>query len=212
MTPVRVVLAAAAVAVAAGLVLTLSAAEPRLAGSNLLPAPGFAAVVPPGQTLCQEGELLPAGAAFVYLTGEVDGPAGPVRLEARAEGKVVAAGQLEQVVSGPLAIPVKRVRETRPGVELCLTSSGEREIRLAGAGTGPDIAARVDGVLQGGRARVEYLRAGEESLAAMLPTAAHRAGLGKASWLGWWTLPLSALLFAGAVVVSCRLLLGEERR
>ena len=54
----------------------------------------------------------------------------------------------------------------------------------------------------GGRIRLEWLRAGEESWFARLPTVAHRFGLGKGIAIGSWLLVLAGVVLVGACATA----------
>ena len=63
-----------------------------------------------------------------------------------------------------------------------------------------------------GQVRFEWLRAGEESWLELLPTVAHRFGLGKPFLSGAWVLGLAAVLLAAAWAVALRTTVRELRR
>ena len=60
-----------------------------------------------------------------------------------------------------------------------------------------------------GRVRFEWIRPGSESWFALLPTIAHRFGLGRATVAGSLLLPLAALVLLAAWAAAVRLLLRE---
>ena len=70
-------------------------------------------------------------------------------------------------------------------------------------------AELIDGRQQPGRISLSYLRRGSESWWQLLPTLSHRFGLGKASLVGDWTLPVAALLLLGVWAAAVRLLIRE---
>jgi hypothetical protein len=111
-------------------------------------------------------------------------------------GQVLAAGTLPPGHrQGVVVVPLRRpFEESSGGIRTCVaTGPGARTV-LYGAG---------------GKVRLEWLREGDESWFALLPTIAHRFGLGKGISIGDGLLVLAALLMLGAWALALRLALRE---
>lgn len=89
---------------------------------------------------------------------------------------------------------------------MCVRNGGGRRIVIAGFPTRRAIAALVGGRRAGGKMRFEYIRPGRESWWALAPTVAHRFGVGKAGFIGDWTLTAAAILLLVAWLAAVRLL------
>lgn len=217
----RLALGLAALLVAGVLVLELSGSAPRSAGSDHNNPAVFAATVPGGGTVCQPIVPLPEDVARAQLLiGTYGHPVPALQLTFSGAAGVVASGTRPAGGSeGTIVIPVHRVSGTGAGTgsgsvasSFCLHVGGRSTVALGGEG-GPIGASSelVNGVAQGGRVSLLYLRAGSESWWALLPSLDHRFGLGKASFFGDWTLPVLALMLLGVWVAALRLLLRTLR-
>lgn len=198
--PVRVVLAAGLVVVAAALAVLLLQSRPHEAGSNYVMQTEEAARLLGRDRHCQAAGLIPGDtAALRLLVGTFGDPTPQYRVTVRDGGRVLSAGALPAGQrQGEVVIPLDHIPHTIGGAELCIASGPGRRTVLYG---------------QGGQVRTEWLRPGSESWAALTPTIAHRFGLGKAL-TGGWLIVLAALLLAGAWVAALWLLpreLEEER-
>jgi hypothetical protein len=194
---VRVVLAAGLVLLLAAIVFTLTQSVPRAAGSNHIPEIEEAAKFgKTGGRHCQTGETIPGDAvALRLLVGTYGRPAPEMRVTARRRGGETfmtgerPAGGRE----GRLEISVVPVPQTVTGVRICIQVRGGRTVLYGAAG----------------RVRLEWMRASSESWFALVPTVAHRFGLGRASLAGSAMLPLVALLVLAAWAAVIRLVLRE---
>lgn len=209
MAPVVLLAAAAALAL---LVLEMSHAAPRIAGSNHISMPVFAADVPGGGTLCQPAASPPPDARRVQLLiGTFGRPLPPLRISFMAGERVVAAGALGGAAQpeGEVEIPLRGA--SAPGADsFCLHVGGSHGVVLGGeAGAGG--TETVDGHRQPGDIGLTYLRGGRETWWQLLPTLDVRFGLGKASAFGDWTLPAAVLVMALVWFSALRLLLRELR-
>jgi hypothetical protein len=195
---VRVLVGAALVVVVIGVAAALSESKQRLAGSNNVPPSHFVVTVPRGGEACQPGEFVPADSRELRLmVGTYHRPVPRLEVELRAPGApavhgVLPAGRTE----GWVEIPLERTTGAAPGATLCLRNGGAHRIVVAGTHTGP--FARVGRRRSAGRMRIEYLRPGRESWWALVPTIEHRFGLGKAGFVGGWTLAAVALVLLAA--------------
>jgi hypothetical protein len=111
------------------------------------------------------------------------------------DGRVLTEGR--RPAGGPeghVVIPLRRVEETTPGAEVCVAMNGGRRMVLYG---------------QAPIVRLEWLRAGDESWYALIPTVAHRFALGKAAPFGSLWLVVASLLVLVAALVAVRLVLRE---
>ena len=110
---------------------------------------------------------------------------------------------------GYVTIPLAPVHGTPVPTRFCLSVGGSSGIALGGDWGPRKLGSEVDGIAQQGKVSLLYLRHGEESWWQLLPTLSRRFGLGKASFLGAWTLPVAALLLLGVWVGTVRLLVRE---
>lgn len=212
MTAGRLALGLAALLVLAVLLLEMSGAAPRSAGSDHNNPAVFAATVPGGGTLCQPIVPLPVDVARAQLLiGTYGRPVPALQLSFNGAGSAVATGfRPAGGAEGTVVIPVHRI-SSGVASSFCLHVGGRSTVALGGEG-GPIGASSelVNGVAQGGRVSLLYLRAGSESWWQLLPSLEHRFGLGKASFFGDWTLPVLALMLIGVWVATFRLLLRES--
>jgi hypothetical protein len=215
----RLALGLAALLVLALLALEMSGSAPRSAGSDHNNPAVFAATVPGGGTVCQPIVPLPEDVARAQLLiGTYGHPVPALQLTFSGAAGVVASGTRPAGgAEGTVLIPVHRVSDSGSGSSsvassFCLHVGGHSTVALGGEG-GPIGASSelVNGVAQGGRVSLLYLRAGSESWWQLLPSLDHRFGLGKASVFGDWTLPVLALMLLGIWIAALRLLLRTLR-
>jgi hypothetical protein len=199
---VGAVLAAALVAVAVGLAIVLLDTAPRQAGTNSVPESGEALTIEGSGSHCQGDQVIPADAASLrLLLGTFERPTPELDVSVRARGETISSGRLPAGGrEGRVVIPIEPVAALHDHAEVCI------EVRAPGEGR------RI--VLYGvpGQVRFEWLRAGEESWLELLPTVAHRFGLGKPFLSGAWVLGLAAALLAAAWAVALRTTVRELRR
>lgn len=211
----RRALAAIAVGLAALLVAVIVAfteSKPRLAATNNVRDPIFAAVVPRGAVLCQTGELMPADAASVQIrVGTYGKPMPPLTVTATGPGAAPITGSVSGGgPQGRVPIPVPRTEKSLGGRRVCLRNGGRSRIAIGGEAI-PN-PATIGGRPADGRVRLEWYRPGKEDWFAMAPTVAHRFGYGNAPWMGPWTLWLAALLFLGALAAAVAVVLRQAER
>jgi hypothetical protein len=213
LTAARLALGLALALVLAVLALDMSGAAPRSAGSDHNNPAVFAATVPGGGTLCQPIVPLPVDVARAQLLiGTYGHPVPALQLRFNGAGGAVASGSRPAGgAEGTITIPVHRLSGVVAS-SFCLHVGGRSTVALGGEG-GPIGASSelVNGVAQGGRVSLLYLRAGSESWWQLLPSLDHRFGLGKASFFGDWTLPVLVLMLLGVWIAAVRLLVRTLR-
>lgn len=211
--PVVLVAAACAVLALAGVAVALAASAPRLAGTNDLRL--FHGIsVPAGATVCQGPELVPADSARVrLLVGGTEGSGAAVALSVRDGGRTVARGGVPGGYGdGALVVGIGDVPNAMLADRVCIENRGRAPLSIQGETFPPEQAARIDGSRGDGRVRLEWLRAGNESWLELAPAVLDRFGLGKAGWLGSWTLFLAAALVLLSWVAALRLVTDEPGR
>jgi hypothetical protein len=199
---IRAVLAAGFVAIAVGLALVLIDSERRQAGSNFVPEFAEVLTIDGTGSHCQADQVIPADAATLrLLIGTYGGPTPEIGVTVRSGGETIASAELPAGRSeGHILIPVGPFEERREDAEVCV------EVR----GTGDDRRTVLYGTL--GQVRFEWLREGRESWLELIPTVAHRFGLGKPFLSGAWVLWLAAGLLALAWLLALRLVVRELSR
>lgn len=173
-----------------------------------MPGAEFVAQVPAGKRLCQAEELVPGDTHALQLTiGTYQRPGPPVVIDVTRGGRLLAGGGRAAgwTQGDHVRLPLVRSVPTTAGPEVCLTNSGPATLALGGSASVPP-PARVDGIPQRGRVRIEYVRSGRESWWSLMPTIFHRFGLGKAPGLGSWTFVLAWGLVLAAAAIAGRLL------
>jgi hypothetical protein len=192
-------LAAALGVVAVAVVVVLLDSAPRQAGTNYVPELAPALTIEGQGEHCQRGQIVPGGAAALrLLVGTYEQPTPPIAVTVSRDDRRLARGGLRAGrPEGHLVVPLTTVEDTTASATVC--------VRVGEAGEGRRT------VLYGtlGQVRFEWLRSGSESWLELLPTVAHRFGLGKPLLPGWWLLGAAALLLALAWAVGLRLL-GRE--
>nr|MBA2516865.1 hypothetical protein [Solirubrobacterales bacterium] len=190
--------------VAIGVIAALSQSAVRLAGTNNVFLRSANVTLTEGVTLCERREIVPGRTAAIRLSPQTGGTRGSA-LAARVvdrDGRTVSRGRLAAGWSGRYAdIPIATIESTLSEAQVCVTSSGAEPVRLMGFGSED---AR-NGVSLDGRdtretVRIAYLREGPESWWSLMPTVAHRMGLGRGllldgAWVGFaWLALIAALL------------------
>ena len=195
---VGVVLAAGLAAVAVALVVLLAQSDRRQAGSNYVIESAEVAKLRGRAEHCQDGALIPADAsALKLLVGTYGEPTPALRVTVRQDGTLVSSGALPAGRrQGTLIVPLRRsIDDTIGATQVCIATGPGRRVVLYG---------------QSGLVRLEWLRPGRETWAALTPTIAHRFGLGKAL-TGSWLIVLAAALLLAGWAVAVRLVLRELR-
>lgn len=193
MRSVRLALGAGVLLVLVLLVVVLSPAETRLAGSNAqVRVSGAALSVYPGQRRCQLQDLPEAaGAVRVFarpLWETETGPIDLIFLEGKRElgrARILSVSSSDAAAEGKLDRPI--VEEVVEG-RVCVFNRAPTPVEFAGDRTpvlgGPaNLAAQTfdDDV------RVDLLRPEAEAWWELAPTVAARFSLSKASFFGSWT-------------------------
>jgi hypothetical protein len=194
---VRAVLAAGFALLLAALILTLSHAEPRQAGTNHVPEIEEVAKRRGAWEHCQSGEIVPRDAANLrLLVGTYGRPTPELRVAARRRGgEVVTTGRLPAGGSeGHIQIPVRRVDRTQGGTRVCVSVASRGRTVLYGAA---------------GRLRLDWYREGSESWFELLPAVAHRFGLARANPIGSFLLPVAGVILLLGWVATARLIVRE---
>jgi hypothetical protein len=190
-----VVLGVAALLVA--LAVLLAQSDARQAGSNSVVEAAEATEVPDSGVKCQAGETVPADATRLrLLVGTYGRPVPDITVTAQlADGTLVTNGRLPRGErEGHVEIPMRRVERTTTGAEVCIHVDGAQRTVLYG---------------EASAVRLDWLRSGNESWFALIPTLAHRFALGKASLFGsLWLLVVAAVVLV-ACALAIRLLLRE---
>jgi hypothetical protein len=193
-----VVLAAGIALLAVAVAVALAESEPRQAGSNYVPAHGPAVELQGRDEHCQEEGLVPADAAVIrFLTETGSEPTPRVRVTmSTSDGTLLSAGTLPAgQPQGWVAVPLDRpIEETAGGIAACVVTGPGRRTVLYGTQ---------------GRVRFEWFRQGEESWFELLPTVAHRFGLGKGVSIGDWLFPLTVLIALACWALGLRVLTRE---
>jgi hypothetical protein len=205
---VRVLVGAALALVLAAVAVALSESKERLAGTNDLRAAEFVATLPAGARACQAGEFVPGdGARLRLLVGTYERPVPPLEVEIRSPAGSRLRGKLPGGArEGYVEVPLERTTTPVSGATVCVRNGGDHRIVIAGFRTSRRVVAVVGGRRARGNMRFEYMRPGRESWWALAPTVAHRFGLGKAGFMGDWTLAAAAVLLLLAWIAAIRLL------
>ena len=187
----------------AGLAVALLASKPRLAGTNNVRDPVFAAVVPGGTAACQAGEGIPADTDRLrVLVGTYGAKLPPLSLVAAGPGFRVTGNSPGGGPEGYATIPIGRTEKAHEGLVVCVRNGGARRIAIGGEAVQP--VASIGRRPADGRMRLAWYRPGDENWFQLAGTVLHRFGYGNAPWFGGWLLVLVALvlLAAGAIAVT----------
>jgi hypothetical protein len=197
----RLVLAAGFVALAIAALWVLAQDAPRRAGTNNVQPSGEVARLAPGREVCQP-EDVPPSTRSVAVWGHARGTSGS---EVRGRsGSARADGTIRiELSSAP-----------SPGsAELCLTNRGPTRLTLLGAVTAvpEEVSRSLRSSRPVGVLGVNYYREGSESWLQLAPTVADRFSLGKAGFLGGWTLWLVLATVLAGWVCAVAAVGGRER-
>lgn len=210
---VRVVLAIGLIAIAVGLAIDMSGRAIRMAGTNHINVPAFVAAVPSNGTLCQPEVVLPKDVHSVeMLIGTYGHPMPSVVTSLVADGRQMRTGWLPAgAPEGYVTLPLRNPEGHEASGMLCLKLGKAAHTVVFGGDefAADESAVRIDGHPVAGRVGLVYKRARPESWWQMLPTLSERFGVGKASFFDDWTLPVMALLLAGVLIATVRLLARE---
>ncbi len=206
----RLALSVAVLILLGAIAVVLAQSASRRSGTNGIPSETFAVVLAPGDAVCQPGELIPGDTTALQATIGTYGLPGPrVQVTATASsGESVTQGGLAPGWrQGVVSLPVALVRQTTPGVRVCLRDQGPSRIAIGGSAP---FTASVE-ILGAQRSRsasaglrFDYMRPGHESWFSLLPTLWHRMTLAKGDlvrhWAPWGALVL--MVVAGALSVA----------
>jgi Predicted membrane protein (DUF2142) len=191
---------------AAGLASALSHEARGRAGTNgvwaQFPLGGFG----PGQRVCQDGELLPAGAAGIQLVLQPTQAVGPrVAVTLSRGGRVLERTSLLLVARAgdtPTAPLRPRARDL-DGVTVCLAIADRGQVGLVGGPTPPG-AGRLtaDGQPTGSSIPITYVEAGTASWWSRASTVVDRMALGRGDWGGRWIAWLTGALLLGSLALA----------
>ena len=177
------VLAAGVVVLVVGLGIALADSEPRLAGTNNVRDPIFAAEVPGGRAACQIAESVPANADRVrVLVGTYGQPLPPLTFTAEGPGTRIVSRVPGGGKEGAIFFGVPRTEKAIEGLRICLRNGGAKKIALAGEAVPP--VATIGAQPTAGRVRYAWYRPGNENWFQLAGTILHRFGYGNAPWFG----------------------------
>lgn len=212
MTRASAVLAGGLGLVAIVTVVTLSGSPLVVADTNGTPAEEAFVEAGTGASICQSGEVLPAGISAIRLT--LQAAVGPrVGVFVLSGTHVLVHGLAESGwTAGNVTAPLKALAHARSDVSVCFVLGPSAEPVLVGGSTtsvGP-VAKTSTGRMLSGRFTVEYMRSGSSSWWSMLRTVALHMGFGRAP-SGSWIALLVALLMGSALVAGSWLAVRELR-
>jgi hypothetical protein len=203
----RIAVALAVAVFLVTLAVALLHSKRHYAGSNSVRALHVVTTLAPGDTICQQGELIPDKAATIEVSVATGGkPGPPLAAELRApSGRVLASGTRRGGYGdGVAGVPIPVVRKTLQHVEVCVRSTAPGTATLYGQLNAKDRIEinrrRAPGVL-----RLAYLRPGDQTWLALAPTIAHRFAQAKtrvATPFTFWLLLVAVAAVAGLAVRS----------
>jgi hypothetical protein len=183
---------------AAVLLHWLLRSEPRLAGTNSVNPAVFVFSVPKGQTMCLRDLILPKDANQVQLL-LVPNPGSPpthVSLQLRSDAGYRANSNLVlNPAGGGTRFPIPGNHTASPA-SLCATTSEYVSVSgFPGVPASGRVQAFVDHKPQTtGRASVWFVDSHKRTLLGLMPTAAHRASVFRAGFVGPWVYLLALLV------------------
>lgn len=211
MRSVKIALAVGLGITALAIGVVLSQSPLTVAATNSVATEDTLATTNLSVSSCQVGERLPAGTVAIRLSlGAFTGPR--VTVKALAGNRVVTSGQRGSGWDGlVVTVPVKAVSQTISPVSICFafTLAGDEVLTAYGTRAGPAATAhRGNGEGLKGRVRIDYLKEGQSSWLALVPSVAKRMGLGRA-WSGTGIVFLVLVLMLASTVLASRLILRE---
>jgi hypothetical protein len=206
------VLAFGLLAIAAAGLTVLLQSSPRRAGTNLTSDVGLAIHLPPGQALCEPGELIPEDTAALALHAGAGGhPAPALNVVVRGPHGVLSTGSLAAGWRpGAIRIPLRRLTQTVGNATVCVNNAGSSEVDFGGSvpsGFAIDLAGKP--LL--GRLRIEYMRPGSETWLQFAPALVRRFSLAKSDLLRHWEWAAVLILMFAAVGLAARTIVSEGR-
>jgi hypothetical protein len=195
---------------AAGLATALShAARPR-AGTNGVWPQFPVGALGGGQRVCQDGELLPAGAAAIQLVLQPTRAVGPrVAVTLSRGGRVLQrTSVLVAAREGTTATaPLRPRAQDLDGVQVCVAVAGGGQVGLVGGPTPPgsgELTANGQGT--GASIPITYVEAGTASWWSRASRVMDRLALGRGDWGGRWVAWLTLALLLGVVALTALVL------
>ncbi|HEU4701603.1 MAG TPA: DUF2142 domain-containing protein [Conexibacter sp.] len=192
-------------ALGAGLALALShEARPRTGTNGVWPQFPLGALGP-GQRVCQDAELLPAGTGalqFAILPAQRTGPRIAVTLS--RGGETIARSSLLAGArdAGSGSAPVQPRAQDLDGVRVCLAVDGRGQAGLLGGPTPADAGElTADGRPTGASIPITYVEADAASWWSRASSVFDRIGLGRGDWGGGWIAWAAAALLLGALAL-----------
>jgi hypothetical protein len=203
-TRARVALTAVLALLSLAIVLTLLESPMSVARANKPAGIGEEPIAGTtrSNSYCQPHEHLPQGTTAIRVW--LDAAAGPrVRLVVTAGGRTLTSGERGSGWSGgSVTVPVRPLSQAVSGVTVCVSFRLHDEaIIVQGNATPAALAAHDDRRALPGRMWIEYLRAGSQSWAALVPSIVRRMGFGRAE-PGSWVAFLALGLLATVVVLA----------
>jgi hypothetical protein len=212
MSKVRIALACGLLLIVAALAVTLGAAPMVVIHGNGVSEQNSLLETRLSTSVCQAGEAIPANTTAVRLG--LDAQVGPkVTVAVSAGGRTITTGTAAGGWGGGVVtVPVRAVRSAASNTEICFTlAPAFSTVTLVGEGARllPAIVLPANRPLPG-RIAVEYLHRGSSSWLSLLPSIAHRMGLGHA-WPGAWIVFVLASAMAFCLALVARAGLRELR-
>ncbi|HEX7289683.1 MAG TPA: DUF2142 domain-containing protein [Conexibacter sp.] len=191
-------------ALAGGLAQALSHRAPPRAGTNgvwpQLPLGGLG----PGQRICQDGELLPAGAATLQVPFQPAQRVGPrIAVTLSRGGRVIERASMLVAVRGGRPAPLRARTRDLDGVRVCLSVIGRGQVGLIGGPTPPGVGVlAADGEPTGSSLPIAYGGRGTASWWDRAGSVADRMALGRGDWGGGWIPWAVGALLLGALALT----------
>jgi hypothetical protein len=191
-------------ALAAGLATALShAAAPRAGTNGVWPQMPLGALGP-GQRICQDGELLPAGAAALQVPLQSAQRVGPrLAVTLTRGGRAIERTSLLVRLGEVNAAPLRPRAQDLDGVRVCLAVAGRGQVGLIGGPTPAGVGElTVDGRPTGSSLPFTYVERGAASWWSRAATVADRMALGRGDWGGAWIPWAAGALLLGALALT----------
>lgn len=210
--PAVVALVAATAVLLAAALVVLTRSAPRRSGTNMTTVQSVTLSLPPGQTLCEPGEIVPADTGGLRVLAQTVSPSGALQASVRGAHGTIAAGTLAAGwTSGEVTIPISRVHTT-VAAAVCFRNDGPHPLQFGGSQPDPPFTVLVNGVQQSGRLRIDYMRPGSESWLELAPTLAYRLSLSRTALTGPWAALAVIVLMLAVALLTAYVLVREPER
>jgi hypothetical protein len=190
---------------AVGLALALSHSSPARAGTNGVWPQFPLGALGPGQRICQDGELLPAGTAgmrFALQPAQAVGPRIAVTLTRGGQALARTSMLVLARNGGTATAPLRPRAQDLDGVRVCLAIAGRGQVGLIGGPTPPGAGElTADGRPTGSSLPITYVERGTASWWSRASAVFDRMGLGRGDWGGGWVPWAAAVLLLGALAL-----------